>query len=91
MADIQGADLEDIDASNAEPFSDPVLRCDSCQKIIKRKTLHTIGACPACGNKRIRNVTVFNEDEKAQMEKWGFHDFVNDFTPVDDEVNGSKH
>ncbi len=83
MANVEDLNF-DSDTSNTEPFDDPVLRCDSCNKLIKRKTLHTIGACSHCGNKRIRNVTLFNGEEKAQMEEWGFHDFVNEFSPVDD-------
>lgn len=60
-------------------FNDPVLRCDSCQKLVKRTTLHKLGCCPDCGNKRVRNLTVFNHTEKAQMEKWGFQDFVDEY------------
>jgi DNA-directed RNA polymerase subunit RPC12/RpoP len=63
---------------------DPVLRCDSCQTLVKRETLHKVGACPKCGNRRVRNVTVFDEVEKAQLEAWGFHEFVADFAGVAD-------
>lgn len=63
---------------NEDEFTDPVLRCDSCQALVKRVTLHRSGACHKCGNKRMRALTVFNDVEKAQMEEWGFQDFVND-------------
>ena len=63
---------------------DPVLRCDSCQALVKRTTLHKHGSCIKCGNRRIRNVTVFNEDEKKQMEEWGFHEFVAEFGVADE-------
>ena len=65
-------------------FDDPVLRCDSCQKIIKRESLHKLGGCPKCGNRRVRNLTVFNDEEKAEMESWGFHDFVSQYEAVSD-------
>ena len=66
-------------------FTDPVLRCDSCQCLVKRKSLHKLGACPECGNKRVRNLTVFNEKERDQLVEWGFQDFVNEYEAVDDE------
>ena len=68
-----------------DAFTDPVLRCDSCQALVKRSTLHKIGSCPKCGNKRMRNLTVFNEEEKAQMELWGFAEFTAEYEAVDDE------
>ena len=66
-------------------FTDPVLRCDSCQCVVKRASLHKLGSCPECGNKRVRNLTVFNEKERDQLLKWGFDDFVNEYEAVDDE------
>jgi len=70
---------------NDSAFDDPVMRCDSCNKIVKRRSLHKVGACPHCGNKRIRNLTTFNELERDQMVEWGFQDFVNEYEEVDDE------
>ena len=64
---------------------DPVLRCDSCQALVRRATLHKLGCCDGCGNKRVRNVDVFNLKEKEQMEKWGFEDFLKNFEVVADE------
>lgn len=69
-------------SENAEGFLDPVIRCDSCQALIRRTTVHGLGACDQCGNRRMRNLTVFNEDEKKQMEAWGFHEFVAEFGVV---------
>lgn len=64
---------------------DPVFRCDSCQALVLLKTIHKIGCCQACGNKRVRNVTIFNEDEHAQMKAWGLDDFLAEFEGVADE------
>ena len=68
-----------------DKFNDPVLRCDSCNELVKRTTLHKLGKCNKCGNKRMRNLTIFNDEEKAQMVKWGFQDFVNEYEAIDDE------
>ena len=65
-----------------QEFNDPVLRCDSCQALVKRTTLHKLGKCPACGNKRMRNLTVFNDEEKAQLEAWGFAEFAAEYGEV---------
>jgi len=75
----------DLDFSN-EPkeFTDPVLRCDSCNVLVRRTTIHKIGSCDKCGNKRFKDVTVFDEIEQAQMIEWGFQDFVNEYAEVSD-------
>jgi rRNA maturation endonuclease Nob1 len=64
---------------------DPVLRCDSCSELVKVETLHKLGVCPKCGNKRIRNLTVFNDEERDQMIAWGYGDFLAEFEAVADE------
>jgi len=63
---------------------DPVLRCDSCQGLARLETLHALGCCPGCGNKRMRNVLVLNEDERAQVKAWGIDDFLTLFRAVPD-------
>lgn len=68
-----------------EPFTDPVVRCDSCQALIKRETLYKLGNCDKCGNKRVRNLTVFNDEERDQMIEWGFQSFVDEYQAVPDE------
>lgn len=67
-----------------EGFTDPVVRCDSCQALIKRETIHQFGSCNKCGNRRIRNLTVFDEVEKKQMEDWGFGAFTAEFGAIDE-------
>jgi uncharacterized CHY-type Zn-finger protein len=52
-------------------FTDPVVRCDSCAKITLTSELKRIGCCPNCGNRKVRNLLVFNEQELAQMKAWG--------------------
>jgi predicted RNA-binding Zn-ribbon protein involved in translation (DUF1610 family) len=53
------------------PFADPVVRCDSCNKIVLAADLRKAGRCPHCGNRKVRNLQVFNEAEQAQMKEWG--------------------
>jgi predicted nucleic acid-binding Zn-ribbon protein len=50
-----------------QSFADPVVRCDSCQKILFMKDIRITGGCKHCGNKKVRNVTVFNDEERALM------------------------
>jgi len=67
-------------------FLDPVVRCDSCQKIIKRETIHKCGLCPGCGNKRVRNVLAFNDEELKQTIEWNIDpEFTDLFERVSDE------
>lgn len=61
---------------------DPVYRCDSCQKLMQLETLHKVGSCSNCGNRRIRNVTVFNDNEREQMKAWGLDSFLAQFEEV---------
>lgn len=60
---------------------DPVLRCDSCQEIVKLDTLHSLGMCPKCGNKRMRSVTVLSVKEKQKVAEWGYEEFLTEFEP----------
>ena len=66
----------------SEGLSDPVLRCDSCQALIRRATIREHGSCVKCGNRRLRNVTVFDEIERKQMEDWGLGEFLAEFEVV---------
>lgn len=52
------------------PFNDPVVRCDSCRALLRRKEVHELGCCSACGGRRIRNVLVFSPEEKQKMIEW---------------------
>lgn len=78
--------MPDIDVSQ-EPdnFTDPVLRCDSCNVLVRRKTIHKIGCCDKCGNKRFKDLATFDETERDQMIVWGLDAFVEEFQEVPDE------
>jgi len=79
--DVAKFDESTVDQS---PFSDPVVRCDSCVKLLKLETLKRVGACPHCGNKRVRDVLTFDSDERDKMENWGFYDFLAKFEEIPD-------
>ena len=51
-------------------FEDPVLRCDSCSSILLASDLREKGRCRECGNRKVRNLQVFNEEERQQMIDW---------------------
>ena len=61
-------------------FMDPVVRCDSCSKIIRTTTLAELGMCK-CGNRRVRNLMTFDQGEYKQMQRWDIDpDFLAQFT-----------
>lgn len=65
MGYLQG--LKKYDAKG--PFNDPVLRCDSCQKLNLRTQLGRLGMCAGCGNKRMRSIQLFTEVEQVEMRE----------------------
>lgn len=67
-------------------FTDPVLRCDSCNKIVLRGTITALGLCNHCGNKRFRPVDVIGELELMQIKKLdGAEAFLELFEEVPNE------
>jgi rRNA maturation endonuclease Nob1 len=76
---------DQLNAGKDESFDDPIVRCDSCQALLKRSTLKKHGACTKCGNRRVRNVNFFNDEERKQIEEWGFTDFLKLFEVTEDE------
>ncbi len=54
-------------------FSEPLVRCDSCSKLILTKDLTKSGMC-GCGNMRVKNVRSLRiddeVDEMEQVRKW---------------------
>ena len=65
---------------------EPVLRCDSCNTLVELKVLHKLGSCSKCGNKRVKSLTIFNDEERAQIESWGHTDFLKEFETVDESA-----
>lgn len=53
------------------PFRDPVVRCDKCHKLLLTKSIKNLGMCEHCGNRRVKKVSIFNEEEMAQVVGWG--------------------
>lgn len=65
-------------------FSDPVVRCDSCQRLLLVEKLKTMGAC-VCGGRKVRNVRSCNEEELKAMTQWGIDpEFITLFEPMDE-------
>jgi len=72
--------------SDKEGFSDPILRCDSCNKTVMVTKVHKFGFCNHCGNKRFRQVINLSEEEMKNLKELNVsQDFLNNFKEVDDE------
>lgn len=66
------------------PFSDPVVRCDSCQRLLMVEKLKAMGAC-ICGSRKVRNIAGYNDKELEAMKKWNIDpDFIALFEPIDE-------
>jgi len=75
--------LDTTKYSKDGPFREPVVRCDSCQKLLFVKQLKKSGAC-FCGSRRIRNLRAFTPEELELMKK---KDIDPDFLALFEEVN----
>jgi hypothetical protein len=73
------------------PFIDPVVRCDSCNKIILMERLHKTGLCE-CGNRKVRAMLAFNLREYLKMRFWWKIDpeYLKTFGRLKDEVGTVK-
>ena len=67
------------------PFTDPVVRCDSCNRIVLREQLKKIGCCPHCGGRRVKELRIFDEKELEQMQRWEVDpEFLKLFEKIDE-------
>jgi len=55
-------------------FTDPVVRCCECSKIITRQAITAQGGCPYCGNRRVRNVLNLTGEEMTELKGKGIDD-----------------
>lgn len=68
-------------------FDDPVVRCCDCKMVIHRNTVKTLGMCPSCGNRRVRNVLTLSEKEMEDLKEKGVDpEFLGLFEGVEDAV-----
>ena len=51
-----------------DPFADPVVRCDSCQKLLFVDDLKKMGMCE-CGNRKVKNVQTLKSEEVDLMKE----------------------
>ena len=63
---------------------DNILRCDSCQKLVKLKSIHNLGVCKHCGNKRFKSVLILSTEERNKLDSWGEHEFLKEFQAVEE-------
>ena len=52
-------------------FSDPVVRCERCLKLLKTEDVVNDGECKHCGRKRVAAIGRFlSEEEMNQIKDW---------------------
>ncbi len=61
--------MPEYDINDPEGFKDPVVRCDSCAKLVLVETIHKNKMCNHCGNLRFRIVSNFSEVELEKMKE----------------------
>lgn len=55
------------------PFAEPLVRCDSCQRLLFVQELREHGMCAHCGHTRVRNVRAMSDEDMAQAKEWVSH------------------
>jgi DNA polymerase II large subunit len=71
--------------SNDGAFTDPVVRCCDCSRILLREQIQKSGGCSYCGNRRVRNVLNMTGDEMAELKTKGIDEgFISLFEGVTD-------
>src|SRR5688572_17499628 len=63
---LRAADKYPVDG----PFKEPVLRCDSCAKLLLAATLRELGMCPHCSNTRVKNARTLTEEDMEKAKEW---------------------
>lgn len=49
-------------------FKDPIVRCESCAKIVHRQFISVYAGCNHCGNKRFKNVLAITGEEMQGLK-----------------------
>lgn len=65
-------------------FTDPVVRCEACQKLVFMEDIRKLGRC-TCGNRKVRNVFSFTPEERKKLEA---RNVDPDFLALFEEVPG---
>ena len=52
-----------------EGFTDPVVRCTECQRLITRREIQEQGCCPDCSCRRVRNVLTLKPEEMDRVKR----------------------
>ena len=97
MAPIHGG--REMNKYEGREFCDPVVRCDSCNKITHRKFISKHGGCFHCGNKRFVSISAFSEEEFNDLKSGNMEigiekpyeldrDYFKTFGPTQEVKNG---
>lgn len=57
--------------SDDGPFSDPVVRCHECRKLLLLEKLLQEGCCKHCGCRKVSKVRRLNDEDLALITRWG--------------------
>ena len=71
--------------SDDGPFSDPIVRCDSCSKLVMIELIGKIGKCPYCGRAKFWKVRTFSQRELEWMKE---RDVDPDFLKLFEQTEG---
>lgn len=84
MSDL--LNIDDGPYSKDGPFRDPIVRCDSCKRIIKTAVLKERGSC-TCESTRVRNVQSLTPEEMKKCREWALDPvYLALFTPIDEDT-----
>lgn len=62
-----------FDYEGAKEFSDPILRCSGCRKLVHRKYASKFGGCSHCGFRQFTNVQGISGEEMASLRDGTFN------------------
>lgn len=72
------------------PFIEPVVRCDSCNKLVMVKTLRDAGVCPFCSNTKVRNVRTISSEEIEWAKEKGIDPEWIALFDMDNPIKGAE-
>lgn len=59
------------------------MRCDGCKGLVRIVSLHKIGCCDKCGNKRVKALDTINSSELNKLKEWGLTVFASAFEDLE--------
>ena len=57
--------------SDDGPFTEPVVRCNECRKVLMMEKLLETGSCKYCGCRKVAKVKSLNDEDLRLVRLWG--------------------